>query len=351
LLTRLDQTEDRNLAAHGLGARPARAAAQATEQHAEAVLTRPPLADLGPQDWLVLGYVTVLVIALLQGEHGATFQKNVASVLGLVACAVLGIGLTRTGALRNGWLKALLYRVSIYGPVQLSYFCFRDLLPAINPGVLDHQLHAIDMDFFGVEPAIALDHTVSPHTSEWFAFFYFGYFFVLALHVVPILFVSRNQRLLGEFALGMLLTFCIGHTIYMLVPGFGPYRAMAGEFHTKLPHGLWLDLVMDTVQSGGAQKDIFPSLHTAAPTFIALFSFRHRHLAPYRFTWPITAFFSLNIMVATMFLRWHYLIDVVVGLGLATLVAILVVPIVDYDMRRRARLRLQSPWPMWSSAD
>jgi hypothetical protein len=108
-----------------------------------------------------------------------------------------------------------------------------------------------------------MDATVNSMTTEWFSFFYYGYFFVLALHVIPILMFSRNARVLSEFALGMLFVFCLGHIGYMLVPGYGPHRAMADHFQNVLPHGMWLDLVQVTVASGGAQMDIFPSLHTA----------------------------------------------------------------------------------------
>lgn len=71
------------------------------------------------------------------------------------------------------------------------------------------------------------------------------------------------------------------------------------------------------MHAGGALKDIFPSLHTAAPTFFALFSVRHRRLAAFRFTWPVVAFFASQIILATMFLRWHYLADIVAGLSLS----------------------------------
>jgi membrane-associated phospholipid phosphatase len=349
LLSPLDRTEAQNLPSEGFVSRPAMSATPAAAQSSDREQLASPgaLSELGPQDWMVLGYVTVLLVAVLQGERGATFGKNLTAVVTLAIVGVAGILLARTGMLREGWPKGVLYRVAIYGPVQISYFFFRDLLPAINPGALDQKLHTLDLQLFGVEPAIALDRVVTSTNTEWFAFFYFGYFFVLAVHVVPILFLSRSQRVLGEFAFGMVFIFCVGHTVYMLVPGFGPYRAMANEFHTALPHGLWLDLVMDTVKSGGAQKDIFPSLHTAAPTFIALFSFRHRHRVPYRFTWPITAFFALNIMVATMFLRWHYLVDVVVGLALATVAAVIVGPLVERDLRRRALHKHSTLWPTW----
>ncbi len=303
-------------------------------------------SELAVHDWLVLAYVLVLTAAVLRGDLGPNVAQDLLPVFGLLTSAFVGIAVGRSGLVPNGWLKATVYRVAIYGPVQLSYFFFRELLPKINPRALDAELRHVDVSLFGVEPALALDRVISVSSTEWFAFFYFGYFFVLALHVVPILFLSRNQRILGEFALGMLILFCFGHTIYMLVPGFGPYRAMAGEFKTQFPHGLWLDLVMDAVKSSGALKDIFPSLHTAAPSFITLFSYRYRRLAPYRYTWPIAAFFTLNIVIATMFLRWHYLIDVVAGLVLATSAAAVVPAIVDWELRRRAG-GLSRLWPLF----
>jgi membrane-associated phospholipid phosphatase len=104
----------------------------------------------------------------------------------------------------------------------------------------------------------------------------------------------------------------------MLVPGYGPVRFLAHRYENPLPPGFWLDAVLNAVQSGGAQKDIFPSLHTAGPVFLSLFSFRHRNKVPFKYTWPFVAFFSANIVIATMFLRWHYLIDVIAGIALST---------------------------------
>ncbi|MFZ5894440.1 MAG: phosphatase PAP2 family protein [Myxococcota bacterium] len=308
-------------------------------------------SELAIHDWLVIGYVIVLNVAVIRGEGGGNLGRQLAQVLGLLACAFVGIAVGRSNLFRDSWLKAGIYRVAIYGPVQLSYFFFRELLPHINPRSLDLELRELDIQLFGVEPALVLEQVLTPFTTEWFSFFYFGYFFVLAVHVVPILFVVKNQRILGEFALGMLMLFCIGHTVYMLVPGFGPYKAMATEFTKPFPHGLWLDMVMDAVRSGGAQKDIFPSLHTAAPAFITLFSYRFRHLPPYRYTWPIVAFFSLNIMIATLFLRWHYLIDVVAGLLLATVTAGSVPFLVDWELRRRRAKGLTLLWPQFGSRD
>ena len=194
---------------------------------------------------------------------------------------------------------------------------------------------------------MALDRFVSPATTEWFSFFYFGYFFLLAVHVIPLLLFSTRERLLSEFSLGMLCIFCVGHIGYMLVPGFGPYRAMPDAFQNVLPSGTWMDLVNATVASRGAQKDIFPSLHTAAPTFILLFSFRNRAHVPFRWSWPLVAFFAANIVIATMFLRWHYFIDVVAGVLLAWLGISAAALLTRREFARRRELGLTQSWPLF----
>jgi membrane-associated phospholipid phosphatase len=102
--------------------------------------------------------------------------------------------------------------------------------------------------------------------------------------------------------------------------------------------------VRETVEAGGAQKDIFPSLHTAAPTFFAIFSFRHRKLVPFKYSWPVVAFLATQIIIATMFLRWHYLVDIVAGLALATTAALLGPYVADWERAKRERLGLQPAW-------
>ena len=126
-------------------------------------------------------------------------------------------------------------------------------------------------------------------------------------------------------------------------------RAAEAAIH-EFPEGLWLDIVMESVAEGGALKDIFPSLHTAAPTFILLYSFRHRHRAPYRYTWPLVAFFTVNIIVATMFLRWHWIVDVVAGLTLATVAQALSARVTRWERRGRWSCRWTTSCPTSSAA-
>jgi membrane-associated phospholipid phosphatase len=301
--------------------------------------------ELAFQDWLVVGYHAALVFAVWNGS-GPARETCIRDTSAIFATVIAVLAIVRGGLLKDTFVAPMIYRFGIYGGVQLSYFLFRDVLPTASAGSLDEQLFRLDQRLFGVEPTLWLDQFVTSRTTEWFAFFYFQYFLLLAVHVLPFLFVVKRQKLFAEFGLSVLLLFCTSHIIYMLVPGYGPYRHLAAMYTHELPHGTWYDLVINTVSTAGAQKDIFPSLHTGAPTLMALFSFRHRKEWPFKFTWPIVAFFAVNIMGATVFLRWHYLVDVVAGLTIAATSLAAAKRIRMWEDARRTELGLSPPWPV-----
>jgi hypothetical protein len=305
------------------------------------------LTELAPHDWLVLGYLFMLnVVVSLAPAHPHKWV-SLGRVFVLLTTYGLIAGTVRARKFTQPVLAPFMYRVAALFCVELTYFAFAELLPVVNAASLDYELYQLDLRLFGVEPAMYFDRFVTPSTTEWFSFFYFGYFFVLGAHVLPILFLSRRIALLGHFAMGMLLVFCIGHTLYLIVPGYGPYKAMPEMFQNAFPPGIWWNMTADIVAESGAQKDIFPSLHTAGPTFILLFSFHHRDQMPFRYTWPLVAFFTTNIVLATMFLRWHYVIDVVAGLMLAGVAHALAVRIIKRECARREALGLTPLWPEW----
>ena len=299
--------------------------------------------NLGPQDWYIGAYFAIVLLALAFGtgpDRPACIQ-----LVGIdIALFAAGLALTRGGVLRHGsFANSFLYRMTVFLGVFLSYFQLRHILPAVSERAVDGGIFAFDMRVFHVEPSLAWDRFVTPVTTEWFAFFYFGYFFLIALHVFPMMLGARSLFRLSHFAMGIFIVFCTGHLVYMIVPGYGPYRYLAHEFHHELSGGVFWGWVKATVSAGGAQKDIFPSLHTAAPTFCALFSFRHRRALPYRYTWPAMAFCASQIICATMFLRWHYLVDIAAGITLATFALVMGERLVTWDFARRARLNAARP--------
>jgi len=298
------------------------------------------IKNLAAQDWFIALYFTVLMLALSFGS-GPGRPECIRKVLIDFSCFFVGLIFTRGGILRHGtFANSMVYRLAVFLSVFLSYFQLRDILPAVSSRAIDAEIFAFDVSTFGVEPSLAWDKYVTPSTTEWFSFFYFGYFFVLSAHILPMMFNAKNMDRLAHFSLGIFMVFGCGHLIYMLVPGFGPYRYLAPQFEHELSGGLFWGLVRATVDAGGAQKDIFPSLHTAVPTFFLLFSIRHRHAFPFKYTWPPLLFAVSQIICATMFLRWHYLIDIFAGLTLATTSVLLSEKIVAWEKQRREKWRI-----------
>jgi hypothetical protein len=186
---------------------------------------------------------------------------------------------------------------------------------------------------------------VTAGRTEWFSFFYFSYFVIVGGGALVALIFERSQKRLSELSLSLLIVYCVGHVGYMLVPAFGPITALAGEFKNSLPSGTWHDMVMNSVAAAGAQKDIFPSLHTAAPAAVSLFVFRHRGLRLFAWLWPLLFFFTANIIIATVFLRWHYAVDLVGGVALALMAHLMANRLVQRELRERSARTLNPIWP------
>jgi membrane-associated phospholipid phosphatase len=301
------------------------------------------LHELATMDCLIVGYLAALfLLALLRPVPNRA--ANVACTAVLLLAMLATLVLVRGRVSRHPFGVPLVHRSVAFGTVQASYFLLYDLLPK---HLVDERLLRLDVRLFGVEPTLWADQFVTPHRTEWFAFFYYSYFFLLAVHVGAIWLFSRTSRHLDEFALALFSVVIATHLLYFVVPALGPVHYLAGQFGHAFPHGTWYDLVMKTVAAGGAERDVFPSLHTGAPTVLALFSFRHRREWPFKYTWPIITFFTVNIVGATIYLRWHYLVDVVAGLLLAAICVATAGWVTAWETRRRERLGLMPVCPPW----
>lgn len=267
-----------------------------------------------------IGYLLCLMLAVLRGA-GPTRPAALAWIAFDLALVCGAIALLRN-APSTARTPSLAYRAAACVPVIATFAQLHLILPAATRWRrVDDQLIGFDQRWLHYEPAVAWDAHATPAVTEWLSFFYLSYFALLAVHLLPIVLVERRRHIVAEFTLGIATLYCVGQFLYVLVPAYGPYVHLDGAFTRELHGPYWYPMMRRLVASGGARADVFPSLHTAAPTFLALFSFRHRRERPFRYTWPVVALFASQIIVATMYLRWHYLIDVIAGLGLAVAVS------------------------------
>jgi hypothetical protein len=277
------------------------------------VLTR-ILRNLATQDFCCLGYHTYMLLRMALAPRQALAHAALPELWVLLGVTALTLVAVRGELLPPGRGRALVYRLGMMVPIVLAYLPLRYALSALDQPLLDGALCHLDELALGQTPAVYFERFVTPRRVEWFAFFYYSYFTLAFLHFVGPALLDRGRRAAEILFAGMLVS-CLGHTLYTLVPGAGPYAAL--HFARPLAGGLFFHLVSTAVATAGAKLDIFPSLHTAYPTLFLLHSLRYRHHPVYRCTLVPTAFFTVNIILATLFLRWHYAIDVLAGLVLA----------------------------------
>lgn len=291
---------------------------------AEARVAHPRRAFFELHNMIAIGYLIVmrgmLYFAAPNADVAARIDLTLALLLGVCAISAVPTDVWRRHVSGTWWRRwpGHIYRAMFVVVLAQSYLMLRDLLPLLNPGTLDAELLAIDEALFGVTPALWLERFNTRPIIEWFSAFYFSYFLICATFIFGVLWFVRDLKVTRVFAIGGATAFFFGQLIYVAVPGFGPVKYLDHAFTSPLDGGFFWGLVDVTVQQGGAMKDIFPSLHTALPTYLTLFAFyAAKHDPRWKIPSRIVAFFTFNIIISTMLLRWHYAIDVVAGLCLA----------------------------------
>ena len=240
--------------------------------------------NLALQDYLVLIFQVYMFARAWASPPGQAVQLARMATSALLAATVATLFLTRGAWLSPGFRRSITYRLGLFAPMVGSYFALRYCLAALQPRLLDGDLYRIDRALFGDTPAVLLDRFVTPATVEWFAFFYYGYFFLVAAFLIGTM-IFDSGRSHYELLLGAAIVVAFGHALYTIVPGIGPHEYCAAMFRHTLVGGAWWERVERAVNAGGAMLDIFPSLHTALPSLFVLHSFRYRRRAPFRQVW------------------------------------------------------------------
>lgn len=300
------------------------------------------LHDLVILTYQLAMYALVLVSGSGEAERRCARWLFASWSLLIVACVVARHDFGVSARMRTGF-----YRVVVSGTIVGSYLMLRDILPLVQPRALDAELLGLDLALFGVEPTLWLEPYTTPGLVEYFAFFYFSYFTLLGVYALAVLGLGLAKDAIAEFAIGGTLLFCIGQLGYVAVPGYGPIHHLSSAFAGPLEGGFFWRCVLVTVESASAMKDIFPSLHTAAPVWLAAFAVRRAVLGGgklWKTAAVLTTFFAVNIVISTVVLRWHYAVDVIAGLALAFGATFAAPRLAEWEGSLRARHGLASAW-------
>jgi membrane-associated phospholipid phosphatase len=221
------------------------------------------------------------------------------------------IGLIKDGA------PAAIDVLRDWAPPLALIYCYVALGPILNQRLFpdrDAAIARIDSFlFFGHDPLKLCERIISAPLSEWLSacYVFYGPLYPLVLGAI---FTKKERAPFREAAFAVTLVLAIGYVGYALVPVVGPLFAEKFEKSLDLYYTGWLkDQLMDRTR---VPRDCFPSLHTAA-SLTMLWS-AARHLPRFaRFLFPVV----ISIPFACIYLRYHYVTDVLAGLALFAIVA------------------------------
>jgi membrane-associated phospholipid phosphatase len=189
--------------------------------------------------------------------------------------------------------------------------CYKEMalfIPAVGRADADQWLADLDYRIWGAHPSVALERISSPALTEVVQVAY-TLFVPAVLFVAWLLWRKKKYAEFQYYAFLIALGFLVSYIGYFLVPARGPRFLLKHLQHVPL-QGLWLFHAMqaglDRLES--AHYDCFPSGHTEL-TILAWWGSRMVSNRLFKVYFAYTPL----IIFATVYLRYHYSVDVLAG--------------------------------------
>jgi len=211
----------------------------------------------------------------------------------------------------TGW--AWQARLWLYLPaMNVVYASMKTAVPAVQPAKFDAWLRAADRFLVGGNPSLHLQPLIHPWLTDVLSGCYLLFFPYLVISLIS--HARGPLPVFQRFVAGLFVIYGVGFLGYQFLPASGPWVAMGDQFSVPLKGG-WLTAANTyTVSTGSNGVDVFPSLHCAVSAWFLTFDFRHRRWRFWLYLLP-----CVGLWLSTLYLRYHYGVDLVAGFGLTAL--------------------------------
>jgi membrane-associated phospholipid phosphatase len=199
--------------------------------------------------------------------------------------------------------------------VAMIFNSLGDIIPFIRQRYYDDALIGIDYTLFATHPTVWMERFNNALLTTLLQVAYISYYFMpIALGTSLFL---RNRRVEFETAVfTIILCFYLSYIGYMLFPAVGPRFTLNHLQTTDLQAGPMTQWIQQSLNSLEHNKtDAFPSGHTAVALVSLFFAWKYREGVLFRVLVPAVS----ALIVSTVYLRYHYVIDVIAGVLLALL--------------------------------
>jgi len=222
---------------------------------------------------------------------------------------------------KKSWSRFLRF----WYPSFMILFCFKEIyliMTGFDTKLYDPELISIDQWMFGVNPTEFLSAFSNPFLTELLQIVY-GLFYLMPVIYAMELYIWHRYEELKYAIFVVFLGFYLSFLGYIVVPAIGPRFTLHdfSSMNIELPGIFFAEIIRGIIDFGEsipknvsnpemyAQRDAFPSGHTIIIILITYLSHKIRSNSFY-FYLP----FSVLMIFSTVYLRYHYVIDLIGGI-------------------------------------
>ncbi len=221
--------------------------------------------------------------------------------------------------------NAVLKWLRFWNPVIIIPINFSELhylVHSVNPVDMDDLLIAIDRFLFGVDPTVWMERWLNPILTEYLQWIYVTFYF-LPIILAIIVYRKNQMERFDFFIFVIVLGYYLSYIGYFLVPAIGP-RFTLEHLQTVPLTGVWLTQgIRETLNAlENIQRDAFPSGHTEMTFLTMIFAYKYSKRYFY-----VLLLIGNSLIFSTVYLRYHYVIDVFAGIFLAIVVVFIAKPL------------------------
>ncbi|MGD0208648.1 MAG: phosphatase PAP2 family protein [Verrucomicrobiota bacterium] len=191
------------------------------------------------------------------------------------------------------------------------YSLYSNLVTRVNPHRADAFLARVDTFIVGQPPSFLLESFIRPWLTDCLYLIYFSHV-VFFPGAALYFYLKQDERAFRRLMMGFLTIMLMGTASYILVPAVGPEVFYASQYVLDLRGHALVQSVDFIFRTGHVSFDCFPSLHVGIPL---LLSFYLRDYCRKLFV-PVLIYVAF-MCFATVYLRYHYLIDVIAAFAYA----------------------------------
>jgi membrane-associated phospholipid phosphatase len=242
--------------------------------------------------------------------------------IGVVLLLVFFVGDRASLAAR---LLRNLYPIALFGFLYVQTGSINHL---VFPGFLDASFARLEETIFGFQPAEVF---VRNFPQKWLAeCMYFAYwtYYLQFPGLGLFLYLRRTKTEFADYMLSLCATMYVCFLIYIFLPVRDPSFAF-GYAPGSGPFTWMMTWIYRHAEIPGAA---FPSSHVAIAAVVLYYTWRYARAA----LWVVGPL-AVSLMVATVYCRYHYAVDVLAGWLTATVV-ILLCRRINPDLHRKPKM-------------